>query len=111
MGTGVLGHWRLRLETTTLKRERARMKKERDFFARCGRVLRQGIELMYPTIQRCLDLYPVQLMYRCLKVSLSAKFAAMAPGQHRMTWPHALLTWARLMGAPGMAMYWLGQRC
>jgi len=31
MGTGVLGHWRHRLETTTLKRELARMKKERDF--------------------------------------------------------------------------------
>jgi len=83
VGDDVLGRWRQELATdkakafsgsgvprgqemAALKRELVRVKKERDFFARCGSVLREGIELKYQTIQRCRDVYPVQLMCRCL---------------------------------------------
>ncbi|QBB70221.1 IS3 family transposase [Pseudolysobacter antarcticus] len=88
VGEGVLSRWRRELasgkrhafpgsgvprdeEMAALKRELARVKKERGFFARCGSVLREGIALKFQTIQRCRTVYPVQLMCRCLKVSSS----------------------------------------
>lgn len=45
------------------------------FFARCGSVLRQRIEVKYESIQRCRSEYPVQLMCRCLQVSRSGFYA------------------------------------
>lgn len=45
------------------------------------RVLRQGIELKYQTIQRCRGLCPVQLMCRCLQVSTSG-FSCLGQAAH-----------------------------
>ncbi len=54
--------------------ELARVKKERDFFARSGDVLCQGIILRYQVIERCRDEFPVRLMCRCLRVSASGYY-------------------------------------
>ncbi|WP_440085809.1 IS3-like element ISStma14 family transposase [Stenotrophomonas sp. S11A1a] len=61
-------------ELAQLKRELARVKKERGFFARSGDVLCQGIILRYQVIERCRDEFPVRLMCRCLKVSASGYY-------------------------------------
>lgn len=57
-----------------LKRELARVKKERDFFARSGDVLCQGVILRYQVIERCRDEFPIRLMCRCLRVSASGYY-------------------------------------
>ncbi|MBN5111558.1 IS3 family transposase [Stenotrophomonas maltophilia] len=61
-------------ELARLKRELARVKKERGFFARSGDVLCQGIILRYQVIERCRDEFPVRLMCRCLRVSASGYY-------------------------------------
>ncbi|MBN4953748.1 IS3 family transposase [Stenotrophomonas maltophilia] len=61
-------------ELARLKRELARVRKERGFFARSGDVLCQGIILRYQVIERCRDAFPVRLMCRCLKVSASGYY-------------------------------------
>ncbi|WP_229979634.1 IS3 family transposase [Stenotrophomonas lactitubi] len=62
-------------ELARLKRELARVKKERDFPARSGDVLCKGIILRYQVIERCRDEFPIRLMCRCLKVSASGYYA------------------------------------
>ncbi|MGS1396047.1 IS3 family transposase [Pseudomonas aeruginosa] len=62
-------------ELARLKRELARVTKERDFFKRRGSVLCQGVIERYTVIQRCRNEYPVRLMCRCLKVSASGYYA------------------------------------
>ncbi|MCR8713118.1 IS3 family transposase [Stenotrophomonas indicatrix] len=62
-------------ELARLKRELARVKKERGFFARSGDVLCKGIILRYQVIERCRDEFPIRLMCRCLKVSASGYYA------------------------------------
>ncbi|MBM95580.1 MAG: IS3 family transposase [Oceanospirillaceae bacterium] len=62
-------------EVARLKRELARVTKERGFFAGSGSVLRQGLDLKYQAIQRCRKSYPIRLMCRCLKVSTSGYYA------------------------------------
>ncbi|WP_152638780.1 IS3 family transposase [Marinobacter santoriniensis] len=62
-------------EVARLKRELARVKKERGFFARSGSVLRKGVVLRYQAIQRCRSHFPIRLMCRCLKVSASGYYA------------------------------------
>ncbi|PAU81126.1 IS3 family transposase [Halovibrio salipaludis] len=62
-------------EVAGLKRELARVKKERGFFARSGSVLRKGVVLRYQAIQRCRNHFPIRLMCRCLKVSASGYYA------------------------------------
>lgn len=44
-------------EMAQLKCELARVKKERDFFARSGSVLRESVEMRYRMIQRCRDAF------------------------------------------------------
>ncbi|WP_298577000.1 IS3 family transposase [uncultured Luteimonas sp.] len=61
-------------ELARLKRELARVKKERGFFTRSGDVLCQGIVLRYQAIERCRDEFPVRLMCRCLRVSASGYY-------------------------------------
>ncbi|WP_243352114.1 IS3 family transposase [Stenotrophomonas acidaminiphila] len=61
-------------EVARLKRELARITKERGFFARSGDVLCQGIILRYQVIERCRDEFPVRLMCRCLRVSTSGYY-------------------------------------
>ncbi|MGV8675452.1 IS3 family transposase [Pseudomonas aeruginosa] len=61
-------------ELARLKRELARVKKERGFFARSGDVLCQGIILRYQMIERCRDDFPIRLMCRCLRVSASGYY-------------------------------------
>ncbi|HFT6995057.1 TPA: IS3 family transposase, partial [Stenotrophomonas maltophilia] len=61
-------------ELARLKRELARVKKERGFFARSGDVLCKGIILRYQVIERCRDEFPIRLMCRCLKVSASGYY-------------------------------------
>ncbi|MCD9088689.1 IS3 family transposase [Stenotrophomonas sp. SY1] len=61
-------------ELAHLKRELARVKKERGFFARSGDVLCQGVILRYQVIERCRDAFPVRLMCRCLRVSTSGYY-------------------------------------
>ncbi|WP_413813854.1 IS3 family transposase, partial [Stutzerimonas balearica] len=62
-------------ELARLKRELARVTKERGFFKRRGSVLCQGVIERYTVIQRCRNEYPVRLMCRCLKVSASGYYA------------------------------------
>ncbi|MEW9798553.1 IS3 family transposase [Alteromonas lipolytica] len=62
-------------EVARLKRELAKVKKERDFFARSGNVLRQRVTVGYQAISRCRDNFPVRMMCRCLKVSPSGYYA------------------------------------
>ncbi|WP_343801972.1 IS3 family transposase [Marinobacterium maritimum] len=62
-------------ELARLKRELARVKKERGFFARSGSVLRQRVVLRYQAIQHCCNDFPIRLMCRCLKVSASGYYA------------------------------------
>ncbi|WP_455580179.1 IS3 family transposase [Ectopseudomonas mendocina] len=62
-------------ELARLKRELARVTKERGFFKRRGSVLCQGVIERYTMIQRCRNEYPVRLMCRCLKVSASGYYA------------------------------------
>ncbi|HDS1107010.1 TPA: IS3 family transposase [Stenotrophomonas maltophilia] len=61
-------------EVARLKRELARITKERGFFARSGDVLCQGIILRYQVIERCRDEFPIRLMCRCLRVSTSGYY-------------------------------------
>ena len=61
-------------EMAALKRENVRLKKERDFFARSGNVLRERPEVKYRVIDRCREAYPIRLMSRCLKVSPSGYY-------------------------------------
>ncbi|WP_440570541.1 IS3 family transposase [Stenotrophomonas maltophilia] len=61
-------------EVAWLKRELARITKERGFFARSGDVLCQGIILRYQVIERCRDEFPIRLMCRCLRVSTSGYY-------------------------------------
>ncbi|MGE8270346.1 MAG: IS3 family transposase [Stenotrophomonas geniculata] len=61
-------------ELARLKRELARVKKERGFFARSGDVLCKGIVLRYQVIERCRNEFPIRLMCRCLKVSASGYY-------------------------------------
>ncbi|ULQ45547.1 IS3 family transposase [Flagellatimonas centrodinii] len=61
-------------ELARLKRELARVKKERGFFTRSGDVLCQGVVLRYQAIERCRDDFPVRLMCRCLRVSPSGYY-------------------------------------
>ncbi|HDS1187928.1 IS3 family transposase [Stenotrophomonas maltophilia] len=61
-------------EIARLKRELARITKERGFFARSGDVLCQGIILRYQVIERCRDEFPIRLMCRCLRVSTSGYY-------------------------------------
>ncbi|MGE8414944.1 MAG: IS3 family transposase [Pseudomonas sp.] len=62
-------------ELARLKRELARVTKERDFLKRRGSVLCQGVIERYTVIQRCRNEYPVRLMCRCLRVSASGYYA------------------------------------
>ncbi|HGN1517488.1 TPA: IS3 family transposase, partial [Pseudomonas aeruginosa] len=61
-------------ELARLKRELARVTRERDFLKRRGSVLCQGVIERYSVIQRCRNEYPVRLMCRCLKVSASGYY-------------------------------------
>ncbi|MCO5055740.1 IS3 family transposase [Thermomonas sp.] len=61
-------------ELARLKRELARVQKERGFFARSGDVLCQGIVPRYRVIERCREEFPVRLMCRCLQVSASGYY-------------------------------------
>ncbi|QKD86753.1 IS3 family transposase [Xanthomonas axonopodis pv. vasculorum] len=61
-------------ELARLKRELARVTKERDGFARSGDVLCKGIILKYQAIERCRNEFPIRLMCRCLKVSASGYY-------------------------------------
>lgn len=61
-------------ELARLKRELARVTKER-VFKRRGSVLCQGVIERYTVIQRCRNEYPVRLMCRCLRVSASGYYA------------------------------------
>ncbi|MBF0647188.1 IS3 family transposase, partial [Desulfuromonas acetoxidans] len=61
-------------EVAALKRELARVKKERGFFTRSGNVLCQGVVLKYQAVQRCRNEFPIRLMCRCLKVSHSGYY-------------------------------------
>ncbi|QNH24297.1 IS3 family transposase [Xanthomonas theicola] len=61
-------------ELVRLKRELARVKKERGFFARSGDVLCQGIILRYQVIERCRHAFPIRLICRCLRVSASGYY-------------------------------------
>jgi len=54
-----------------VKRELARVKKERDFLKRRGGVLRERVEVKYQAIEHCRDQYPIRMMCRCLHVSAS----------------------------------------
>ncbi|MEW8203913.1 MAG: IS3 family transposase [Candidatus Thiodiazotropha endolucinida] len=88
---GMIGRWRRELglngsaafqgqgkprdeEMAALKRELAKVKKERGFFKRSGNVLREGIEMRYHMIDRCRDAFPVRMMCRCLSVSPSGYY-------------------------------------
>jgi len=88
IGAGMLGRWRRELSQETerafpgqdrprdeevvhLKRELARVTKERDLFTRSGHVLRERITMKYRMIQRCRETFPIQLMCRCLWVLAS----------------------------------------
>jgi transposase-like protein len=55
-------------EVVRLKGKLARVKKERDLFARCGNVLRQGIFLRCQVVGHCCDKLPVRMMCRLLKI-------------------------------------------
>ncbi|MET0087306.1 MAG: IS3 family transposase [Sedimenticola sp.] len=61
-------------EIASLKRELARVKKERGFFKRSGSVLRQGIVMKYRMIDRCRETYPIKMMCRQLGVSTSGYY-------------------------------------
>ena len=61
-------------EVMQLKRELARVKKERDFFKRSGSVLRQRTEVKYRMIERCRDAFPIRMMCRHLGVSPSGYY-------------------------------------
>jgi putative transposase len=61
-------------ELARLKRKLARVKKEREFFARSGDVLCQGIILRYQMIERCRHEFPTRLMCRCLRVFASGYY-------------------------------------
>ncbi|WNC67830.1 IS3 family transposase [Thalassotalea nanhaiensis] len=62
-------------EITQLKKELAKVKKERDFFKRCGGVLRQGVRLKFRCIKRHRDNYSIQMMCKALSVSRSGFYA------------------------------------
>nr|WP_095533328.1 IS3 family transposase [Vibrio spartinae] len=62
-------------EMARLKRELAKVKKERGFFARSGNVLRQRVTVRYLAISRCRDVFSIRLMCRCLRVSPSGYYA------------------------------------
>ncbi|MEM6483492.1 MAG: IS3 family transposase [Pseudomonadota bacterium] len=61
-------------ELAALKRENAKLKKERDFLPRSGNVLRERPEMKYRVIDRCREAYPIRLMCRCLNVSPSGYY-------------------------------------
>ncbi|TKB43558.1 IS3 family transposase [Thalassotalea mangrovi] len=63
------------LEIAELKKELEKVKKERDFFKRCGGVLRQGVRLKFRCIKRHRKQYPVDMMCRVLSVSRSGFYA------------------------------------
>ncbi|MEW8509136.1 MAG: IS3 family transposase [Candidatus Thiodiazotropha sp.] len=88
---GMIGRWRRELELSgnaafqgqgkprdeemaALKRELAKVKKERGFFKRSGNVLREGVEMRYHMIDRCRDAFPVLMMCRSLDVSPSGYY-------------------------------------
>ena len=60
-------------EMVRLKRENARLRKERDFFERSRSVLRLR-EVKYRMIERCRDAFPVRVMCRRLDVSPSGYY-------------------------------------
>jgi hypothetical protein len=61
-------------ELAQLRRELARVTKERDFFARSGHVLRARIAMKYRMIQRCHPAFSIRLMCRCLQVPPSGYY-------------------------------------
>jgi putative transposase len=92
IGANMLGRWRRELwgsrpqafqgngkprdeELAALRRELARVKRERDFFKRSGSALREGIEMRFRMIERCREAFAVRMMCRCLKVSPSGYYA------------------------------------
>jgi helix-turn-helix protein len=87
----VLGRWRRELrrkpeqafggngrsrdeELSQVRRELARVTKEREFFARSGSVLRESVGVKFGIIQRCRDAFPIRLMCWCLRVSASGYY-------------------------------------
>ncbi|MET0515182.1 MAG: IS3 family transposase [Nitrospiraceae bacterium] len=91
IGANILGRWRRELrqepkqafvgngrsrdeELSQLRRELARVTKERDFLPRSGSVLRESIAMKFRMIQQCRDAFPIRLMCRCLRVSASGYY-------------------------------------
>lgn len=60
-------------ELAHLKRELARVKKERDFLREPATFF-EGIILRYQVIERCRDEFPIRLMCRCLRVPTSGYY-------------------------------------
>ena len=86
IGASVLGRWRRALrqhpqqavvgkgrsrdeELSQLRRELARVTKERDFFARSGRVLRERVDVTVRLIPRSRDVFSLRWMGRCVRVA------------------------------------------
>lgn len=77
-GQGLVGlqrHWRVPGQGTGAPEARAGPGKEgAGFFARSCDILCQRIILRYRVIERCREEFPVRLMCRCLRVSVSGFF-------------------------------------
>jgi transposase-like protein len=77
IGAGMLGRWRRELcqETERAFPGQGRPRDEgAGFFARSGHVLRERIAMKYRMIQRCREAFPIRLMCRCLRVSVSGYY-------------------------------------